>query len=79
MIPWLVSAAALVGVVLNIRKRRECFAIWTLTNASWCVIDWQHGLFAQAALMSIYCILSLWGLWAWSRDARRQRKEGRIK
>jgi len=32
---WLLTVASLVGVVLNIRKDRRCFAIWIATNAGW--------------------------------------------
>ncbi len=67
MIYWLVSLAALVGVVLNIRKHPGCFAIWTVTNAAWCAADWASGLHAQSCLMAVYCVLSIWGLWTWGR------------
>ena len=39
MIYWLVSIAALVGVVLNIRKHVACFYVWAVTNAAWAWID----------------------------------------
>lgn len=68
---WLVSAASLLGIWLNIRKRRVCFLIWAVTNAVWAVADWHHGLTAQAALQAIYFALSLYGLWAWRASKRR--------
>ena len=69
---WLLALASLAGVVLNIRRRRECFAIWTVTNATWCAIDAHAGLHAQAALMAVYTVLALWGFGAW----RTQRDPG---
>ena len=66
LIHWLISLAALAGVVLNVRKNPACFAIWTVTNAAWAVIDWSHGLHAQSALMATYFGLSIWGLWKWT-------------
>ncbi len=63
---WLVSIAALVGIVLNIRKHVACFYVWSCTNAVWAWLDWTHGLEAQAALMSVYFLLSLWGIWKWT-------------
>jgi nicotinamide riboside transporter PnuC len=62
---WFLAAASLVGVVLNIRKRRACFALWTGTNATWAVVDWHAGLHAQAALMAVYAGLAVWGWIAW--------------
>jgi len=64
---WLVTAASLVAVVLNIRRHVACFWIWTVTNASWAAIDYAHGLHAQAALQAVYFGLSVWGLHQWSK------------
>ena len=71
MIYWLVSIAALVGVALNIRKHVACFYVWACTNATWAYVDWTHGLPAQAALMAVYFLLSLWGIWKWTQEGVR--------
>ena len=73
MFYWLVSAASLAGVWLNIKKNRLCFPIWTATNASWAAVDWLHGLYAQAALMAVYCALAVYGTWAWRKEKARGR------
>ena len=65
LLHWLLAAASLTGVVLNIRRRRACFAIWTVTNATWSVVDARAGLPAQAALMAVYAALAVWGFAAW--------------
>lgn len=62
---WFLTALSLYGVVLNIRKRRECFYVWGVTNASWAVVDFHAGLFAQAALFGVYFALAIWGVWEW--------------
>ena len=62
---WIVAAASLTGVLLNIRRRRESFAIWFGTNSTWCVIDATAGLHAQATLMGVYAGLAVWGYRAW--------------
>jgi len=62
---WLLAIASLAGVVLNIRKRRASFAIWTATNALWSAVDAAAGLWAQAALMASYSALAVWGFVAW--------------
>ena len=66
---WSITVLALVGVWLNIKKRQSCFAVWLVTNTAWCVVDLRHGLYAQAALMAVYAVLSVWGLWAWRTNA----------
>lgn len=67
---WLTAVAALTGVVLNIHRHSACFAIWAVTNATWAVVDYSHGIHAQAALQAIYFGLSIYGLVKW-RSARR--------
>jgi nicotinamide riboside transporter PnuC len=66
---WLVSAASLLGVVLNIHHRAECFAIWIATNVIWAAVDWSQGIHAQAALHALYVLLAVHGLHKWTRKA----------
>jgi len=62
---WLLAALSLLGVILNIRKDRRCFAIWTASNATWAGVDLAAGLHAQAALMAVYAGLAVYGWCAW--------------
>lgn len=62
---WLLAATSLLGVALNIRKDRRCFALWLATNATWAVVDLRAGLPAQAALMAVYAGLAVYGWVAW--------------
>lgn len=66
-IMWGVSIVSLVGVVLNIYHRRECFYIWTLTNGAWTIYDLYREVYPQAALMACYFILALWGIREWRK------------
>ena len=66
---WSLVALSLAGVVLNIRRRRECFWIWCFTNAAWSVIDMAYGIWSQAALQAVYFFLAVWGLMAWRSKA----------
>jgi len=64
---WLLTAFSILGVVLNIQKRRCCFWIWAGTNGSWAVVDYWHGIYAQAALFTIYFGLAIYGLYSWNK------------
>ncbi len=66
IIYWVTALASLVAVWLNIKKRAVCFAIWAVTNATWTVVDFTHGIYAQAALQLAYLGLSIYGLVKWS-------------
>jgi len=64
-IAWFISALAIIGVVLNIKKKRSCFYFWAFTNFSWIIIDAWFELYAQAALFAVYFVLAIWGIFAW--------------
>lgn len=71
MFYWLMAALSLLGVLLNIHGYRVCFVFWAVTNAAWTIADYQHGLPQQAALQAVYFLLSLYGIWHWSRTENR--------
>ena len=64
---WGAAIASLVAVWLNIKQRAVCFAIWAVTNATWTVVDFTHGIYAQAALQLVYFALSIYGFVEWNR------------
>jgi nicotinamide riboside transporter PnuC len=64
---WLITIAAIIGVVANIYKKPWCFGIWLGTNLAWAFIDFKAGLFAQAFLFAVYAVLAVWGLIQWRK------------
>jgi len=64
---WTITILSIIGTVLNIKKRPECFAIWAVTNAAWAIIDFSRGLPEQGVLFSVYFCLAVWGLVEWCR------------
>lgn len=69
LITIILTIASLIGVILNIKKRRECFYVWAVTNAAWTFVDYHQGVPAQAVLFFIYFLLSVWGIWEWKGGA----------
>ena len=67
---WIITVASVVGTVANIYKRRWCFGVWAVTNATWVVYDVWKGAHAQAAMMAIYFGLAIWGLIQWKADSK---------
>ena len=67
MVYWLCAAAALIGVLFNIRHHPACFWIWLCTNAVWAYSCFDHGMTAQACLHLSYVGLSVYGIRQWSR------------
>lgn len=65
---WLLTVLSLVGVVLNIKRKKACFYVWGVTNFGWVVVDYSAGLYAQAALFTIYTVLAVYGIYEWSKS-----------
>lgn len=65
---WAIAVLSVVGVVLNVKKLRAGFAVWSVTNGFWAVYDFSIGAYAQAALFTVYLGLALWGLWEWRKS-----------
>ena len=70
ILTWILSVLAVIGVVLNIKKKSVCFVIWFFTNASWCVIDAIKGIPAQSALFAVYVVLAVWGIYEWRNKSK---------
>lgn len=62
---WCATAIALAGTVLNVRKSRLCFHLWTLTNLMWLSVDVYNGLYSRALLDLVQLGLAVWGVFAW--------------
>ncbi len=64
---WIVTAASILGVILNIHKKRACFYIWTRTTITWYLTDFCSGAYPQSALFAIYTGLAIWGILQWRK------------
>lgn len=67
---YILTGLALIGVVLNIKKKIACFYIWLFTNASWAVVDFYKDIPAQGFLFVIYTGLAVYGIVEWKKDAK---------
>ena len=66
-LPWTLTAISIWASVLNIKRRRSCFAIYTVANVGWIVVNIYHGIWAQAALFVVFTGLSSWGWLEWGK------------
>lgn len=67
---WAITVASIVGVVANIYKKKWCFTVWACTNFAWAVIDFEAGIYSQAALFACYFGLAIWGLLRWAKEGK---------
>lgn len=73
MFTWIATIIALAGTVLNCKKIRACFVLWTVTNAMWLAWDYGQGLYSRCVLDFVQLILAIWGLWEWGRTEEESR------
>ncbi len=67
VMPWLLTGLSILGAVLNIKKRRSGFAVYTVANMGWIAVDLYNGIYAQAALFAVFTGLSAWGWIEWGK------------
>ena len=68
------TLGALVGVILNIKKKKVCFYIWLVTNTAWAAVDFYKGIPAQGILFTIYAGLAVWGIFEWKEEGKENDK-----
>lgn len=64
---WVATAIALAGTVLNCKKMKACFYLWTVTNLMWFMFDLYNGLISRAVLDAVQFVLALWGIYEWGK------------
>lgn len=69
-LPYIVTAASIVGTVANSLQRRWCFYVWICTNAFWCVFNAVHGSYAQALLYAFNFAMAILGLIKWRQRGK---------
>lgn len=67
---WLVTGAALVGTIANVKRRAWGFALWAATNSLWCGKAVHVGDYPQAVLWATYVVLALWGWFSWKKELK---------
>ena len=72
IITWSMTLLSIIGVILNIKKKKICFVLWSITNVSWCIYDFVIGAYAQSFLFLVYLGLSIWGIFEWKKEEVKQ-------
>lgn len=67
---WITTAICLTGTILNVKKLKACFYLWTAGNIAWLVWDVSQGLWSRAVLDTVQLALAVWGIYEWSKDGK---------
>lgn len=69
---WILVGMSLLGNIFVIRKNVIGQWLWTFANIGWVTYDLWIGANSQAFLFLTYFFLSVWGIYAWTKDAKRE-------
>ena len=64
---WILTAVSLIGTVLNVKKIKYCFYIWTVSNILWLAYDIYTGLYSRAVLDAVHLAFAIWGIIVWNK------------
>ena len=67
---WALTAVSLIGTVLNVKKIKYCFYIWTVANILWLAYDIYTGLYSRAVLDAVHLCFAVWGIIAWGKKPK---------
>ena len=70
ILSWLMSAAALIGTVINAEQNKFGFVFWIVSNFYMVIRFAVIGEYAQMTLFFIYFLLAIRGIYAWSKKEK---------
>lgn len=70
ILSWIMSAAALIGTVINAEQNKYGFAFWIVSNLYMVIRFAFIGEYAQMTLFFIYFLLAIRGIYSWSKKEK---------
>lgn len=67
LIAYVVTAASVIGTVVNSFGKRWCFIIWGITNTFWIAYNAAFGSYAQALLYAFNLVMAIIGFIRWGK------------
>jgi len=70
LLSWILVSLSLAGNIYVIKKNVLGQWLWAIANIGWIFYDIYKGAPAQAFLFTVYLALCIWGIVAWTKEAR---------
>lgn len=70
ILSWVLVFISLAGNVFVIKKNVVGQWLWAIGNVGWVVYDLSIGAYSQAFLFLVYLGMCIWGIIAWSKEAK---------
>ena len=71
---WGIVVFSIIGTIANIKKQKWCFIVWLFTNGAWLFYSLITEQYSRAILDAIYLCLAVYGLYEWTRTAKKKNK-----
>lgn len=62
---WVGSILSVVGALVNIKKKWECFIIWTIANIFLISVAWHDGRIGMIIMWLFFSALNIYGFYEW--------------
>lgn len=69
---WVLTGLSIVGVILNLKRKRAGFLFWIGTNGVWAAFNFYKNIPEQGVLFTVYLMLAVWGYIEWGREHQAQ-------
>ena len=76
---WVLSFIGIVGFLLNIKKKKSCFVLWTISNAGFIVVNILTGTYGQLPPWVVYLAMGIYGYIRWRKDERSSQIRDRLR
>jgi nicotinamide mononucleotide transporter PnuC len=70
ILSWIMAVVALTGTYLNTKKDIKGFYFWLFSNAVFTLICFGQKFYPQAFLFLVYTVLSIKGIFEWSKSEK---------
>lgn len=67
-IGWLISCISIIGAVMNAKKIKWGFVLWTIANVLWIVFNVYTQTYSQIPIWIVFSIICVWGFITWSKE-----------
>ena len=67
ILPWIMSAIALAGTLMNAERNKWGFICWLVSNLYMSVRFFTIHEYAQSVLFFVYFLLAIRGIFAWTK------------
>ena len=67
ILPWLLCALSLFGLILNTHKNRSGFIVWGVSNIGWAIQHSARGNWADTIMFIVFTAFCIYGFISWGR------------